>query len=282
MKANLTKILSVFLMILTFSTLAYSQQETAINSKDSLQTKNNEVLATSLDSLKEVVKADTATPYLTDSTITKMFISAEELRQIVPIDSSLAIGDTANNDDFYYYTGTSKRCPSDMVLVEDSVFAYSFLGKRFYKKNVSVCVDRYEFPNIRDRYPMVDVTKFEAEMQCESRGKRLCSDLEWVSSCKNGRNATVYPYGDSLSINNCNTHTSKAERTGHYRNCHTKTGVFDMVGNVSEWTAGGGVGMYGGSYESQTRANCELWTSKSFKYKSKKVGFRCCKDPAKK
>jgi len=218
---------------------------------------------------------------LIDSTISKMFISTDSLKNIIPIDSALGLIDSANGDNFYYYTGTSPKCPSDMVLVEDSVFSFSFLGKKFFKTKVSVCVDRFEFPNIKDRYPITDITRFQAEKMCDNRGKRLCSDLEWVSSCKNGKKYTMYPYGNKSDIYKCNTHDRSVKRTGSYKDCHTNNGIFDMVGNVAEWTSGGGVGMYGGSFETQTKANCEFWTSKKFKYKSKSVGFRCCKSPSK-
>ncbi len=46
-----------------------------------------------------------------------------------------------------------------------------------------LCVDMFEFPNIRCEYPVVWVRASEASAICESLGKRLCDAHEWEGAC---------------------------------------------------------------------------------------------------
>jgi hypothetical protein len=50
-------------------------------------------------------------------------------------------------------------------------------------KKVSVCIDKFEFPNIPCEYPLVWVKTSEAVDICESLGKRLCDAHEWEGAC---------------------------------------------------------------------------------------------------
>lgn len=50
----------------------------------------------------------------------------------------------------------------------------------------SVCIDRFEFPNIPCEYPVVWVAASQAKLLCESQGKRLCDAHEWEGACGGG------------------------------------------------------------------------------------------------
>src|SRR5689334_22470836 len=56
-------------------------------------------------------------------------------------------------------------CPADMVLAG------------------SACIDRYEAPNERGKKPLLMQSVGDAEMFCEAREKRLCTEDEWVRAC---------------------------------------------------------------------------------------------------
>ncbi len=149
------------------------------------------------------------------------------------------------------------------------------------------CIDQYEFPNKKGQIPSRSNTWQEAQDECKKVGKHLCSALEWTSSCAGiDADVTAYPYGNKFVIENSNTlgnpwsHNTPS-KSGAFENCKSKLGVFDMSGNVAEWTSDADKGsayVYGGSYQSSEReSRCD---SKVLLDKNKKyfyVGFRCCK-----
>lgn len=52
--------------------------------------------------------------------------------------------------------------------------------------SATVCIDRFEFPNMPCEYPVVWVAASQAKQICESQGKRLCDSHEWESACAGG------------------------------------------------------------------------------------------------
>lgn len=49
----------------------------------------------------------------------------------------------------------------------------------------TVCIDRYEFPNVPCDYPVTWVQADQAVAICEAQGKRLCDANEWEGACAN-------------------------------------------------------------------------------------------------
>ncbi len=68
--------------------------------------------------------------------------------------------------------------------------------------------------------------------------------------------------------------------TGGFRKCKNGFDVYDMVGNLHEWTAARG-GTFRGGYYLDTHINgdgCEYrTTAHAAKYHDYSTGFRCCK-----
>lgn len=155
--------------------------------------------------------------------------------------------------------------------------------------------------------PQGYITQVQAAAACTEASKRLCSDAEWIAACR-GSAHSRFPYGSSEELGTCNDHRSthpaseyletrspsvfgKLQHpcinqvadsllpTGAKEKCVTPEGVFDMVGNVHEWTSAV-AGTFRGGYYVDTRRNgegCDYVTSAHDKtYWDFSTGFRCC------
>jgi hypothetical protein len=160
--------------------------------------------------------------------------------------------------------------------------------------------------------PQAYVSRDDAARACETAGKRLCTDAEWIAACQ-GRTPTVYPYGDEFQPRRCNDAgispllrlfgekptlelygyeamndprlnqvPGSLARTGQFRRCRNSFGVHDMVGNLHEWTADPS-GTFRGGYYLDTKANGEGCRYKTVahapSYHDYSTGFRCCSRP---
>lgn len=107
-------------------------------------------------------------------------------------------------------------------------------------------------------HPMTMVSWFGAKAYCEYYGWRLPSELEWEKAAR-GTDTRPFPWGDSFERNNANLITSRdpfedmssfGSRTTPVGFYNGKTydgyvtldspspyGVYDMAGNVWEWTS---------------------------------------------
>lgn len=147
-----------------------------------------------------------------------------------------------------------------------------------------------------------------AARACARAGKRLCSDREWLRACR-GADGHVYPYGDRRLSGVCNdarethpavdlfgdradpfAHLDSAcinqlpdglDRAGENPGCVSADGVYDMMGNLHEWTADPS-GTFRGGYYVDTYRNgegCLYRTGRhNLTYSDYSTGFRCCAD----
>ncbi len=146
-----------------------------------------------------------------------------------------------------------------------------------------VCVDAYEYPNQVDALPRDMVTQPEAVALCAKEGKHLCSLGEWQASCK-GKENSRYPYGNQYNEKICATTQKKADRSGRKEACRSWWGMYDLSGNLWEWTSTPNASrnnfyeVAGGSWNTQDESSC-LSTKFSFYPQNQYpfVGFRCCK-----
>jgi sulfatase modifying factor 1 len=158
-------------------------------------------------------------------------------------------------------------------------------------------------------YPQAYISRNEAMAACAEAGKRLCSDSEWVTACK-GPSATTYPYGNERKQGYCvdtnrvaplarlfdrrgryqyepmndprlNQIAGTVAETGSFGRCTNSFHVYDMVGNVHEWTSNKG-GTFRGGYYLDTRINGEGCNYRTVAhpgtYHDYSTGFRCCAD----
>jgi formylglycine-generating enzyme len=157
--------------------------------------------------------------------------------------------------------------------------------------------------------PQGYTTQIIAAVACSGAGKRLCSTEEWREACR-GERDTRFPYGDSYQEGVCNVsrlehpaHMLKVDYTdgmldprmnamtsettgpllrptGGSPGCASRWGddaVYDMVGNLDEWSADPNGVLLGGFFSRQTQEGCDHKNTKHptdfFNYS---LGIRCC------
>jgi formylglycine-generating enzyme required for sulfatase activity len=159
--------------------------------------------------------------------------------------------------------------------------------------------------------PQAYISGAQAEAACRASQKRLCAPVEWRAAC-GGKEGFAYPYGPTRVAGACHDsgampmmvyHASTMKRgwgaaelndprniqlantlapTGAYTRCVNDYGLFDMVGNLHEWTSDK-YGSFQGGYwldTSQHGDGCAYRTiAHPFEYHDYSTGFRCCADP---
>jgi serine/threonine protein kinase len=187
-------------------------------------------------------------------------------------------------------SGNTIFCPKGMIVKtmahfpRNSIKRGKIKGKRavaLAKNGKAFCIDAFEYPG-RGRKPKVNVTFAGAQALCSQVNKRLCTDREWIRSCK-GKRGSIFPYsGSKFNAKRCNTEDANGEErgvspAGRFKLCRSPGGVYDMSGNVAEWTASKTV--RGGYYASADEdAACNGGGRRAPGSKRLYIGFRCCAD----
>jgi formylglycine-generating enzyme required for sulfatase activity len=143
----------------------------------------------------------------------------------------------------------------------------------------------------RDRldFPVVHVSRFDAEAYCESVGKRLPSEEEWEFHAR-GEDRHIFPWGNkwvSTAAIWGGAGDSRLQYVGSLPAGNSWGGLQDLAGNVWEWTrtevtsSQGAEGILkGGSWlevnPATLRGAARLQEQPG--YSSSDVGFRCVKD----
>jgi formylglycine-generating enzyme required for sulfatase activity len=160
-----------------------------------------------------------------------------------------------------------------------------------------------------DAIPQGYINQVQAEAACVNAGKRLCSDSEWLRACQ-GPTGTTYPYGNTLETGVCNDHRTEhpaieyfmtsdswiwselghpclnqlaagLAECGAYSGCETAEGLYDMMGNLHEWTSDP-AGTFRGGFYVDTVLNgpgcLYVTTAHDVTHWDYSTGFRCCAD----
>ncbi len=152
-------------------------------------------------------------------------------------------------------------------------------------------VDILPWPNEMRAIPTTDVTRGEAARLCETKGKRLCSELEWERACK-GPDSARYEYGavyDPLVCGAGLPIESAARRpSGDRASCGSAFGVRDMHAGAMEWTDSRwgrgsrrelGVARGGNDVSGELTSRCAYARPLALMARSPAMGFRCCAGP---
>ena len=176
---------------------------------------------------------------------------------------------------------------------------------RIPTKSMDFCMDRFEYPNALGQNPIIVSTFHEAEAMCKASSKRLCNESEWTFACE-GEEVRPYPYGYTRDATACVMDRSwrpfkegalqprdgdgaraeldrlwQGEPSGSRASCRSPFGVYDMTGNVDEWTrtskTKGYASVLKGGYWGPVRARCRPATrAHNEDFIDYQEGFRCC------
>jgi formylglycine-generating enzyme required for sulfatase activity len=187
--------------------------------------------------------------------------------------------------------------PGDYILVplSDPASPYMFDGTTFTARSGW------------ENHPMTNVSWFGAWTYCSYYNGRLPTELEWEKAARGSQDDRPFPWGNEIARNNANYYTSRdpfenmssfGSRTtpvGFYNgktydgyatvNSASPYGLFDMAGNVWQWTGNVYPGMSdrilrGGSKDTYDM-DLRVWVTNSAipTYFSPDVGFRCARNP---
>ncbi|HTA93150.1 MAG TPA: SUMF1/EgtB/PvdO family nonheme iron enzyme [Polyangiaceae bacterium] len=162
--------------------------------------------------------------------------------------------------------------------------------------------------------PQGYISQVQAAAACQNAGKRLCSAPEFSLACRGPNTKSSYPYGGTQrQAGKCNEGKGSAvsvvfgaaanfgsselndprlnqwpgglAKTGAYAASVSPYGVFDLVGNLHEWSAevaANGHGYFRGGFYGDAELNgagCDYVTkAHAASYHDYSTGFRCCRD----
>jgi len=169
-------------------------------------------------------------------------------------------------------TGIERKAPKDMALIPAGEFImgtddwWPKSGPEHKKYLPDYYMDLYEVTNAKYKifvqatghrlpddwvksnndipegmgdYPVVFVSWQDANDYCEWAGKRLPTEYEWEKAAR-GTDGRVFPWGDEFDKDKGNTPQhglGKTMKVGSFENGKSPYGLYDMAGNVFEWTA---------------------------------------------
>lgn len=221
--------------------------------------------------------------------------------RVVQVDRFFLDRSPVTNEEFYEfvaaggYQQVTLWDPTVLPAVLDFVDQTGQPGPRFWSGG---CYDA-----AKARHPVVGVSWYEAQAYARWVGKRLPTDAEWVKAgswpvkvSTDTRLQRRYPWGDTMDRAKANLWSSGRKGTvsvDEYAEGASVGGVYQLIGNVWEWTRGNysprdtqgeelamEVAMKsirGGSFDTyfENQATCQFQSGESALARKANIGFRC-------
>jgi len=161
---------------------------------------------------------------------------------------------------------TNGKCPEDMIYVPEGNF----------------CIDIYEYPNKKGATPKANVSLDGARKLCQRVQKRLPTPEEWEMACM-GQQKFIYGYGPNFDKTVCNSKRKNITVSGELIKCKNNYELYDMVGNLWEWTDDSVSALQwlrgGSTYNGVKYNSCKgRYPIRKPNWQKWDVGFRCAKD----
>jgi iron(II)-dependent oxidoreductase len=185
--------------------------------------------------------------------------------------------------------------PQIWTAVFDFVDSTGTPGPRFWKHG--------KFPRGEEDFPVVGVSWYEAAAYARWVGKRLPTEAEWfkagswpVPLSDKQQWQRKFPWGDTMDRERCNLWGSgpgKAVAVSEFSSGVSVGGVYQLIGNVWEWTSGNfGASdaeqddlilpapmksIRGGAFDTyfENQATCQFQSGESPLSRKHNIGFRC-------
>jgi formylglycine-generating enzyme required for sulfatase activity len=156
-------------------------------------------------------------------------------------------------------------------------------------------IDR-QFPAGQEKFPVTGVSWYEALEFAAWSGKRLPPEAEWEFAAR-GSEDRIYPWGNEWNTSAANVGAAKGAIREAGSGIASPYGVYDMAGNVWEWTASDAKSYPGGKQIPWSRLKLKVIRGGNFQSDSRtaastfrgfygatgekeygSTGFRCVKD----
>lgn len=162
--------------------------------------------------------------------------------------------DAGDDDEKPAHTVTLEAFEIDLFEVTNAEFA-KFVEATGYQTEAEKAGEAgwRAYAEGKDNHPVVKVTWNDANAYCQWLGKRLPTEAEWEKAAR-GTDGRTYPWGNEWDPAKANVKESGFRGTiavGSLGEGASPYGVFDMAGNVWEWTADWYQAYPGSTYQSE-------------------------------
>lgn len=139
-------------------------------------------------------------------------------------------------------------------------------------------IDRAPWPNELGKPPMVNVTRARADELCRSRGRRLCTELEWERACK-GPDDDVYAGRAAWDPQCAKDPNTCASNFGVVAMGSIRELVVGEIGEVKDLVSAGPVARGAPASAPATDHRCARRSPVTADASAADLGFRCCGGP---